>query len=82
MAAREGCRAGPINSCIENNVCLRLRNSREKVCMSTLCVHDSVYVRELFTTCKGYRAIEKLHANLALSICSGQSIKLNYDGRM
>ena len=59
---------GPINSCIENNVCLRLRNSREKVSMSTLRVHDSVYVRELFTTCKGYRAIEKLHVNLALSV--------------
>jgi len=36
---------------------------------------SSVYVRDLFTTCKGYRAIEKLHVNLALSVCSGQSIK-------
>ena len=41
---------GPINSCIENNVRLRLRNSR--VCMSTLCVHDSVYVRELLQLAK------------------------------
>ena len=65
----------PINSCIENNVCLRLRNTREKVCMSILCVHESVYVRELFTTCKVYLAIEKLHVNLALSVLSGRSIK-------
>ena len=43
--------------------------------MSTLCVHDSVYVRELFTTFKGYGAIEKLHVNLALSVCSGRSIR-------
>ena len=65
----------PINSCIENNVCLRLRNTREKVCMSILCVHDSVYVRELFTTCKVYLAIKKLHVNLVLSVLSGRSIK-------
>ena len=65
----------PINSCIENNVCLRLRNIREKVCMSILCVHDSVYVRELFTTCKVYLAIEELHINLALSVLFGRSIK-------
>lgn len=56
-------------------MCLRLRNTREKVCMSILCVHDSVYVRELFTTCKVYLAIEKLHVNLALSVLSGRSIK-------
>ena len=42
--------------------------------MSTLCVYDCVYVRELFTTCKGYGAIEKLHVNLAC-VCSGRSIK-------